>query len=253
MKFSNPYAEAVLNTVHVAGKEVNKLAVQVKDDDGNMVLAGIHSDGYNLIPNSLARDVTDDIMSRSGMEWANLKTHWDGKRFVNYFYTKNAVTEFKNGTTYPMHLGMMVRNSYDGSSTFGLEFYGMNMVCLNQFISRKMMGYFMIKHTGDQKFDLEDATDNIRNGSQRLIEIAPRWQAMTKKELAVTDIIEARNKDLVPKIFWGEVIDQLGKEPDFGKLFGLYQALTFVSSHKIQGLSSLSHGNDITEHFFSMV
>jgi len=252
-KFSDPYAQVDIQPVHVAGKEIEKIAVRVKDDNGEQQVVGILSKDYNLINNSIVRDVEHDIMSRSGMEWTNLKTLWDGKRYVNYYYSKNALTELKNGTTYPLHLGMMSRNAYDGSGLFAFEFFIMNMVCLNQFIARKQMGYFAVRHIAADHFDIEDAVKNVGISSNKLVEIAPKYTAMIEHKITVDDIIDAHKAELIPDIQWGNAIDQLGKEPDSGKLFGLYQALTFVTSHKMSGMNAIKTGNNVTEHFMSLI
>lgn len=253
MSFSNPYADVTMEKVTVAGQEVPKMAVMVKDDDNNQVLSGMHGVDYDLIPNAMARDVADDVMSRSGKQWDNLKTLWDGKRYINYWYTKDALVEVKNGANYPLHLGMMIRNSYDGSSVFGMEFYIMNAICTNQFIYRKAMGFFVIKHTGNEGFDIQDAIGSIGSGAQKLIDIAPAYREMTRIDLNLDHIKKANELELVPNNQWGNVIEQLRAEPDAGKMFGFYQALTFVSSHKMTGLSAIKHGNGITEHFMGIV
>jgi hypothetical protein len=252
-KFSDPYASVDIQPVSVAGKEIEKIAVRVKDDAGEEQVVGILSKDYNLIKNSIVRDIEHDIISRSGMGWKNLKTLWDGKRYVNYFYSENALTTLKNGAEYPLHLGMMSRNAYDGSGLFALEFYIMNMACLNQFINSKQMGRFAIRHIAADNFDITDAVQNINISSNKLVEIAPKYQAMIQAPLSVEDIVNARNAEMIPDIQWGNAISQLGNEPDQGKLFGLYQALTFVTSHKMAGMNAIKAGNNVTEHFMSLV
>jgi hypothetical protein len=176
---------------------------------------------------------------------------WDGKKYFDYFYTTNPMITLKNGHEYPLHLGMMVRNAYDGTSVFGLEFYIMNMICTNQFIARKAMGYFAIRHDGNEKFDIEDSLQNVSIGAKKIVEIAPRYTRMIESPIGIQNIVNARLADLIPDTQWGNVIEQLGKELDYGKAFGLYQALTFVTSHKMSGVNSIKKGNDVTEYFFN--
>lgn len=249
--FSDPFADVETAAVQVAGEDVAKVAVRVKDDKGEYQLAGILGKDYQVYKNSLVRDVVHDIMSRSQMSWKSLKTLWNGKQYVDYFYTENPITAIKNGMEYPLHLGMMARNSYDGSSKFGLEFYIMNMVCTNQYIARKAMGYFAVRHTGENNFDVQDALDNISQGTSRLISLAPKIQGLIEKKLELSDIVAAQAAEVIPSSHWGTAIETLGKEYDMGTIFGLYQALTFVTSHKMSGLSSISKGDEVTNYIFN--
>jgi hypothetical protein len=148
---------------------------------------------------------------------------------------------------------MMSRNAYDGSGLFGFEFFIMNMVCLNQFVDRKRMGFFAVRHISADSFDIDDAVANVGHSANKLVEIAPKYTAMIGQDLTVDTIVNARKAELIPDIQWGNAIDQLGKEHDAGKLFGLYQALTFVTSHKMSGMNAIKTGNNVTEHFMSMV
>lgn len=249
--FSDPYAEVDIQPVQVAGEDVPKVAVRVKDDSGNYKVSGILHKDYQLYKNSLVRDVVSDIITRSGMEWANLKTLWDGKKYASYVYTKNPIIEIKNGHTYPIHLGAMARNSYDGSTKLGLEFFAMNTICMNQYIARKTMGYFAIRHTGNNGFDINDALQNISLGATRLTQLAPRLQTLIAKPLEIKDLVAAKAADIIPSSHWGTAIETLGKEVDAGTAFGLYQALTFVTSHKMTGFTSINAGDEVTEYFFN--
>jgi hypothetical protein len=249
--FSNPFADIDMQPVQVAGEDVAKVAVRVKDDKGEYRVAGILGKDYTVYKNSLVRDVVSDIMTRSGMLWKNLKTLWDGKKYIDYFHTEEPITAIKNGATYPLHLGMMARNSYDGSSKLGLEFFIMNQICANQYIARKQMGYFAIRHTGDNGFDVNDALQNISEGATRLTQFAPRLEHFISQDLTVADITAAANADLIPASHWGTALSTLDKEVDAGKIFGLYQALTFVTSHKMQGFTAIGKGDEITNYFFN--
>ena len=249
--FSNPFADVDMQPVHVAGEDVAKVAVRVKNDNGEFKLAGILGKDYSIHKNSLVKDVASDIMTRSGMAWTNLKTIWDGKKYADYFYTSDPITEIKNGAVYPLHLGMMLRNSYDGSSKFGLEFFVMNQICMNQYIARKTMGYFAVRHTGVNNFDIQDALQNVSLGATRLTQLAPRLENLISRDLTVDDITAAASNNLIPPTYWGAALDTLSKEVDHGKIFGLYQALTFVTSHKISGFAAIGKGDDVTEYFFN--
>lgn len=108
----------------------------------------------------------------------------------------------------------------------------MNSICANQFISRKLMGFFAIRHSGSDKFDIDDALISLSKGANNLINLAPKYQSLVDQDLSLDHIINTQRN-----------------EPDQGKLFGLYQALTFITSHQMSGFNALSYGNEISEHF----
>lgn len=243
--FSDPFASVDVQPVQVAGENIaSKCAVRVKADDGTWSLVpSILSSGYNVIHNTVLRDFGSDVMSRSGHEWNPLKRHWDGKRFVDMWITRDAVTQVDGG--YPIHLGMSLRNSYDGSGLLGAEMFACNMVCSNQFLNRNRFGYFAFRHTGKESFDIQDALQNLGSGLQKVIDVAPRLNGMRKTDLTVRHIIDAKKNTEITHPRWADVLDQLDKEPDAGTLFGLYQAMTFVASHVTGGLTSLRVGDSI--------
>lgn len=245
--FTNPYIEAALRPITVGGEEVpSKVAVIVPDDDGKRHVVGIQAAGYNLIQNSLANDVAIDIFSRSEYDWKTLKQHWDGRKYVQYFITEQKITQITNGGDHAIHLGAMIRNSYDGTSAYGMEMFACNMECTNQYISRNRFGYFAIRHIGDHKFDIDDGIKNISQGAQNLIAVAPKIQALRDSQLTLDDVMEAKEKTQIPHSRWGDVIDQLKKEE--GTRFGLFQALTFVASHILTGYNAISVGDSISEY-----
>ena len=244
-KFSDPFAPVTTKPVEVGGEEVNKVAVMVTDDDGTEHLAGILGKNYNLIKNEVADDVSHDIMSRSPFKWNPLKSFFNGKRYAAHYITADPVTSIVNGDEHPIHLGFMVRNSYDGSGLFGLEMFACNMKCVNQYISRNRFGYFQIYHVDSQSYLIEDAVKNVSIGAEKLLEIAPQIQSMRDEELTTQYLCEAKKNINIPNSKWGEVIDQLALE-EVSK-FGLYQALTFVGSHKMEGFNSLKVLNSISD------
>lgn len=253
MPFSDPFAEVREAPVTVAGTEVAKTAIQVQDDDGEWKLSGIMSKDYHLIKNDVARDVGSDIMSRSDMRWKNMnKTIWDGKRFVQYFMTEDQIAEVpSSGDPHKLHLGMMMRNTYDGKGKFGLELFGLDFACTNQFVSRNSFGYFAIYHGETQEFQIDDAIMNVAKGAQNLIEIAPRFAVLSSTELTTDHIVKAAQRTRMPISKWGDVITRLAVEE--ATMFGLYSAMTYITSHKMVGFNAIQVGNTITDHFLDTV
>jgi hypothetical protein len=252
-EFSNAFADVEIQPIQVAGETVpTRVAVRVKDDAGEFGLAGIVGRDYQLLPNRKVRDIAEDIMSRTPDEYGgfrNLKTAFDGKRYVDYFVSNNPIASIVNGDTTGLMLGLMVWNAYDGSRKTGFECFALNPFCTNQYHSRNRFGYFAWRHSPGQGVDMEDAITSISHGVQNIIAIAPRLGLLKHTPLALPLIIEAKAATKLPQSRWGDVLDQLGEESD--SAFGLYQALTNVASHKLTGMSAIDIGSSITEFFLS--
>jgi len=251
--FSNPFAEVRQEPVEVGGDAVSKVGIRVQNDDGEWELAGILHKDWHLIKNSIARDVGDDIRSRSGREWRELKLIWDGRKYAHYFITIDPITQInthqENNGEHQIHLGMMMRNAYDGSSKFGLEMFACDYHCMNQFISRNRFGYFAIYHSDKETFLIDDAVENISVGAEKLIAIAPRLQEMTEATATTKDIQAAYRSTTIPKSKWGSVIEHIEQ----ATLFGLYTAMTYVASHEMRGFNSISVGNSVSDHFLDNI
>lgn len=247
-KFSDPFSEVETQPLQINGQEItSKIAVRVKDDEGNWSnTPAILSSDYKLLKNSVARDVASDIMSRSGMQWKELKTLWDGKKYCQYYITEENVADISGGeiATHPLKVGIMSRNAYDGSGVFGFEVFACNVVCTNQYHDRNRFGYFAIRHD-NKEFNIQDALDNLSRGVSNVIAAAPLWSKMRAEPLRIEHIIAAKKETTIPKSMWCDVLDQLALES--ATVFGLYQALTFVASHNVQGFNAISVGESISK------
>lgn len=249
--FSNPFTDVKLEKVSAGGQEISNVAVMVKGDDDVYHSAGIRAAGYNLITNQFAKDTVDNIKTRSGYTWKSLRApFFDGRKYVEYFITNETITSIQNGKEMPLHLGILCRNAYDGKGAFGIEFYGCNMECTNQYYSRNLFGYFVIYHTESDSYHIDDAVEQISVGANKLIEVAPRIQDMRSQPLTSEMIINTKKaleggKSELPNSKWGDVLTRLAVEE--ATKFGLYQALTWVVSHEMKGLNTISIGSRITE------
>lgn len=248
--YSDPFVTAKIAPVQVAGNDVEKIGVTLADDQGMEHCVGILSKDYNLVQNSTARDLALDVMSRTDYGWKEIKTIWNGKQFIQTYATVEPLTQIGNESTtiYPIHAGIMIRNSYDGTGRFGFEFFAMNQLCQNQYISRNRFGYFAFRHT-KLGFDLDDAIMNVQLGSDRLLEIAPKINELRSTELTANHLLKAKQNTTVPQSKWGDVIDQLANEE--GTVFGLFQALTYVATHQLTGYTAITIGDSITNHILS--
>ena len=254
--YTNPFADVDMTPINVGGREVSsKIAVRVKDDSGEYQVMGILSKDYQLLSNRKVRDYAEDIMSRTGQEYGgyrNLKTLFDGKRYVDFFASNNPIVSIQNGKELPLHLGLACWNSYDGTRASGFECFALNPFCTNQYHSRTRFGFFAWRHTGadNRQLDVDDALSSLAIGAQNVTAIAPAIKLLKAAPITAEAITTAHAKTEMPTSKWGEVLAQLAKEE--ASLFGLYQALTFVASHSLNGLTAISIGSTITDHLLPM-
>ena len=255
--FSNPFADVDISEVTIPGVEShNKVAVRVKDDAGDYHVAGILSKDYNLIKNSYAHETALDIFSRSPYKFTELfpdghtdphgkgSMYFDGKRYLHYFKSIDPIVE-KNDLR--LHLGALLKNSYDGGGKWAFEIYALNPFCTNQYHQRNALGFFEVRHTtnGTTHIDMEDTIRNLERGAQNIIAIAPRIIAMQDEPLQVEHITQAAKNKVVPASSWGSILSGI----EGASVFALYQALTAYASHECNGLSSLNYGQLIGNHF----
>ncbi len=252
-EYTDPFAPVEIQPVSVAGETVpTRVAVRVKDDAGNFNVVGIVGKDYQLVTNRKLRDIADDIMARSPETlggFQNLKTLFNGKVYVDYFFSNNPITAIRNGTSLELSMGLMVWGAYDGTRKYGFEVFALNGHCFNEYHSRNRFGFFALRHTpGEQNvFDVDDALNNVARGVQNIITVAPMIGELKQRKLSAEGILLAKSNVKIPTSRWGDVLDQLGHEEPND--FGLYQALTNVASHKLTGLSAIDVGSSITDYF----
>lgn len=249
IKTTNPYAEVVLAPVVVDGREIDRRAVLVRDDEGDMRTAAIVSPDYHLVTNTVARDVMADVASRSQRDWEELTVHWNGRNYIQMLRTAEPELTLPEDGGHRIHLGMMVRNSYDGSGAFAFELFALHSKCQNQYVNRNLFGFFALRHTvGDAGgWDVNDALARLSDGANNLLKIGPRLQKLMKEPLTVDGLLEARARVKLADAYWPAVLSELADQPR--TRFGLFQALTSVISHKAGAFAGL-RASDAVGSFF---
>lgn len=240
--FSNPFADVEISPVMVAGETIpSKIAVRVKQDDGIFSNKPyIMSSDYRLIKNDIVHQALLDIMSRHGGEWTALKTMWDARRYAMFFISREAIA----GSD--LRVGILGRNSYDGSCIFSIEIFACHMACTNQYHDRNRFGYFAIRHTGKLDFDFDDALKNISAGAKNVVAIMPKLDGMKAVQIGVPDITHAvQNLPSFPTSKWGSVLNKL----EDMSVFSFFQAMTNVATHEMAGFNALSVNEDVVKFF----
>ena len=255
---TDPYTDVALWNLSADGgtdgQALKDRAVMVKDDEGNWNRAKLVSEEYQLVHNGLVRDVVDDVCTRSGDQfgyaWEEMKTIWNGKSSARFMKSVDPVVEISNGHKHPLHIGFMARNSYDLTSSFSLEFFAVNGYCTNEFHARNLFGFYTMRHiNGNGGWDVTDACMNVGESAQRLIEVAPRIKQLSEQPMTIDVLTEAKKNVNIPDSYWGKVIDRLAGEDN--NKFGLFQALTAVTTHDMKGFGALRSGDSVGEYFLN--
>jgi len=248
----DPFASVEIEPVLTSeGIETKRSIVKVKDDEGKFQPVSSVSSGYQLITNEQAQQVVTDVQTRSRFTWQELRpTFFDGKRFLSYYMSEENIGKVSNGIKRTMRVGMLARNSYDGSCRFGIQMFMAMLECSNQFIHPNLFGSFLLRHTtgegGSNMLDPEDAAEQISRQANVMLELAPAIGAMKESGvLTIDDLRDAKQKVAIAPTKWGNVLDHI--EAD--NRFGLMNALTYVASHDIDGMASVRAGESIGRYF----
>jgi hypothetical protein len=243
---TDPFAPVRLAPVSVNGASVPQVGVEIQNDNGRWECTNIHSQGYQLIPNSLVQQVANEITSRSSMNWSEEKTIWTG-RFLSILYRSDHLVQLPEVGD-AVSLGLRVENSYDGSAKFRLALMAFVLSCTNGLMSPRLFTTYTVKHTASCDFDLEEAIEVIRDGAHSLEVLAPKIGELSRMPLNVKRLASvARNIDL-PNRDWGHVLQQL--EPA-RSMWDLMQALTHRVTSNTRGRSLITTSETIGDYFLS--
>ena len=243
---ADPFTPVRLSPVSVNGTSVPQVGVEIRKDDGNWECVNIHSQGYQLIPNSLVQQVAREITSRSSMNWTEEKTIWTG-RFLSVLYRSDHLRELPEVGD-AVSLGLRVENSYDGSAKFRLTLMAFVLSCTNGLMSSRLFTTYTVKHTASSGFDVDEAIGVIRDGAYSLEVLAPRIGELSRMPLNVKRLASvAKNVDL-PNRDWGHVLQQL--EPA-RSMWDLMQALTHRVTRNTRGRSLITTSETIGDYFLT--
>lgn len=244
VQVKDPFAPVRLAPVSVNGTSVPQVGVEIFNDEGAWEAINIHSQGYQLIPNTLVQQAAREIMSRSDLEWSPTQTIWTG-RFLSLMYRSNRLEDVP-GVGDAVALGLRVENSYDGSAKFRLVLMAYVLSCTNGLMSPRFFTTYTLKHTVDNRLDLRGAVDLIHNGAVMLENLAPRIASLASIRLNVKLLAEvARNIDL-PNRDWGPVLQNLGNAKT---LWDLMQEVTHRMTFNGRGRALITTSEQVGDFF----
>jgi len=242
----SPFAPVELQPLQrTNGKGSSRQAV-VLEPEGEAKEVGIVSQDYRLVKNSEVVQVAEDLLGRTGIPVEEHQTLWNGKKFRQRYLLTQTTGEVKVGDVVACTLDAI--NSYDGSTTFGLEFNAVRLVCSNGMILSFMLGGFRFKHWGSKDFDreLRAAARQLDRVSNRLHMVLPMLVDLTHKRMRRADIQRFFRETSLPITTQAKVFN--GIEDDTA--WGVYNAATDVLT-KQERFSAENLNRRVSQYFLS--
>ena len=244
VQVKDPFAAVRLAPVSVNGTSVPQVGVEILNDDGDWEAINIHSQGYQLIPNTLVQQAAREIMSRSELQWNEEKTIWTG-RFLSLMYRSDKIIEVP-AVGDAVSLGLRVENSYDGSAKFRLVLMAYVLSCTNGMMAPRFFTTYTMRHSVENRLDLRGAVDLLNNGVTLLESLAPRIASLSGIRLNLKLLSEvARNIDL-PNRDWGPILQNLGSAKT---LWDLMQEVTHRLTYNGRGRALITTSEQVGDYF----
>ena len=249
--FSDPYAPVEIEPIMTSeGLETKRQIIKVRDDEGKLQPVSDVSRDYQVITNEAAFQIVQDVQSRSEYTWQEMKNFFDGKRYYHYSMSEQEVGKVNNGISRTVRVGILAKNSYDGSCRFGIQLFMAMYECTNQFIHPNMFGNFLMRHTqgaeGGNLLNAEDAAQQISRGAGTMVQMLPAIQSLKKSDpLSLSLLQQAQQGVAIAPSKWGSVLSNIEADNEWG----LLNAMTFVASHELAGGASLRAGESIGRFF----
>ena len=197
---------------------------------------------YLLVPNSEVNELSLNLTDNSRYVWDKGTLFFDGRRYLQTFTTKGLTKEVKAGDD--IGVGLAFQNSYDGSTSFSVTFFGMRLVCKNGMISKQNLQSFRFRHDKNMEGfqdEIMSAVDFINNSEVPLERFVSGLRNMTEVPFDVNTLYEIRKKSFptLPVTTFGKCVDKFLDDYDTHEfaqghtnLWDFYNACTNVLWHE---------------------
>ena len=256
----NPYSEIRKVPLDYQGVQSSAFSVQRYDVNKKTELmewkeVGTVGNNYLLVPNKEVKDMAEEISYNSGIEFANDKTFFDGKRYItSYIARDNTIGEVSVGDD--VALGFQMWNSYDGSTSLGFRMMLYRLVCLNGMMSNTVLDRYRFRHSPDSdnwQEDLEVVSHKLKAASRgdnnNIHDTIQSFKQLNSTHVDVENLSDIRFNHLenIPTSTWGAVIDRfLQKDNQNG--WDLMNAATDELWHKEKPtVASYNHNATIVD------
>ena len=164
----NPYTEVRKVPLFYGGLQSNAFSVQTMQEEKWKEVGNV-SNNYLLVPNEEVKDMADDVITDTGLDWEPLKRFWDGKRYMDSYICKSETQAVKPGDD--VGLGISFWNSYDGSTALSFRLFMVRLLCTNGMLSKHFFHTYRFKHDKSNENYYEEITnisDIIRNSGDKV-------------------------------------------------------------------------------------
>lgn len=244
VKVTDPYAPVQLAPVSVGGESVSQVGVEILNDQESWECINIHSQGYQLISNSLVQQTAREITSLSSMNWKEERTIWTG-RYLSLMYRSDKVVDLPEVGD-AVALGFRATNSYDGSAKFRLDLMAFVLSCTNGMMSPRYFSTYTLKHIAAQEFDLNEAVSVINAGLDTLEKIAPRIATLSTIPLDLKMLAKVAKQVNLTNRDWAYIVKNL---ENAHSTWDLFQLVTHQITHNGSGRAIINTSEQVGDYF----
>ena len=241
---TNPFAE--IKKVPLFGETLQSSAYSVHlknelDYQKPWNEVGIVSKDYMLVSNKKIVDMVESVIDHSDIDFDLDKTFFNGRQFMRFYKAIDEIdAEVEVGDN--LGVGVMVANSYDGSTSGRFSIFAYRLLCKNGMMSKKLFDQYRFRHTqahDNWEKELESAAEIIKHAGTNVKEFASTCSKLTKDSLDINTIATVR-QNYIPKLpvsTFGQIIDRVYEDPSYNKdepvsTWDLLNAGTNVLWHK---------------------
>lgn len=187
------------------------------------------SSNYLLVRNQDLRDVQDNIISLSPMQFNEDKVFFDSRHYMRTMTTKNLTQDIRVGD--PVAFGVGAYNSYDGTRVASMFSFITHLKCTNGMTSTKYLTTYKFRHS-QGKANWPEETESafkllLSSPEDQFIQFTNRLVQLTQKKLGFSALTELREGNLsnLNLSSWGDIMDRYLKGQDWTGM-GFLDALT---------------------------
>ena len=196
-------------------------AVQRKDEEKGWKEAGVVGAHYMLLPNQEVKDIADDIVESTYIDFELDKEFFNGKNFMLSYKATDSIATIDSTVDDEeldkLNLGIQFWNSYDGSRSFGFSLMLYRLVCLNGMMSKQHLQNYRFRHapgSEDWNKQLEAMVHTInlsQDGENKgLNQMVEGIAALNEYQVTIEGLSKIRHRFLqdLPVSVWGEILDR---------------------------------------------
>ena len=177
------------------------------------------------------------MLSRSKLGFEDAGFIFDGKRYRQRWILPDLAAEPRVGDIVQIAFDLV--NSYDGTTTFGLAFNMIRLVCQNGMMIEHVLGGFKFRHFGHDNFsaELDQAAVQVRDLADRLEPVANRFQKLIDRPIDRQAIQQAFRDLKISQSLQAETFMRIDEDSAWGLYNAFTGALTEANTHRAENIN----------------